>query len=144
MSVKVYVAAPFQDAPMVREVHERLVALGATYTSTWAESAVGEEDFSKFTPTQLARIADSNDEDVRRSDIVLVMARHGAGGESFCEARLAIDLGRRVLWVGRRILSAWRPGVIRCEDLDEALWYVRGAVAGSGVGRRVAVPGGLW
>lgn len=126
MTFGCYVAAPFADAAFVRVVHEHLVNIGVTPTSTWAMHAYGPEDFSRFAPEELARIAEKNDADVRGSDVVLVLARDGAGGEMFAEARFAITLGRPVVWSGRRTLSAWRRGVVRVDDLDDAIAVLAG------------------
>lgn len=119
--VRVYVAAPFEDAGIVRAVHDRLRSLGIEPCSTWAESARGIEDFSAFTPARLRSLAEQNDRDVAEARAVLVMARPGAGGEMFAEARLALAMSIPVVWLGRRTLSAWRAGVTRAEDLDDAI-----------------------
>src|SRR5205085_2010907 len=73
-----------------------------------------------FTPTELRRHIERNDADLRSSDIVLVVARDGVGGEMFAEASMAIAIGKTVLWCGRRILSAFRPGVVLVDDVDSA------------------------
>ena len=116
-----YVAAPYIDAGRVLDVHERLVDLGIQPTSTWARTADGPEDLSRVTEDGLRLIARANDSDLRGSHVVLVLARDGAGGEMFAEARIALEWGRPVVWVGRRILSAYRDGVVRVEDIDDAL-----------------------
>lgn len=121
--MNVYVAAPYADAPVVRALHAALAAQRLKPTSTWADKAVG---------TDLAARADvdldearatlaQNDADLASADAVLVLARPGVGGEMFAEIRWAIGAGIPVIWVGRRILSAFRPGVTLCNDLDEAL-----------------------
>lgn len=95
--------------------------LGLVPTSTWAEEQIGPENFAQYTVEQLRAIAFSNDGDILRSNSMLVLARPGAGGEMFAEARFALQHEKAVFWVGRRTLSAWRRGVIRCHDLDAAL-----------------------
>lgn len=119
--MNVYVAAPYADAERVRRVHKLLIAIGCAFTSRWAEQASGPEDFASLTPEELANTASCNDTDVLRAGVALVLARPGLGGEMFAEARLAYDSGRRVLWVGRKTLSAWRPGVERFESFEDAL-----------------------
>lgn len=121
--MKVFVAAPFEDAAFVREhVHERLCALSMTPVSRWVHEAAGPEDFSRHSPERLRRIAEQNDHDLRVSDALLLIARHGASGESFAEARMALAQQKPVVWCGQRLtLSAWRDGVRRVADLDEAL-----------------------
>ncbi len=123
---RVYVAAPFQDARSVFEVHESLRELRLEPSSSWVALAlvVGAEDFSRFTPERLRELAETNDLDVASSKAMLVLAREGVGGEMFAEARLALMMGIPVVWLGRRTLSAWRLGVVRAESLDEALALV--------------------
>lgn len=119
----VYVAAPYEDAAFVRDVvHESLRHRGYVVTSTWAESATGPENFARFSPEQLRRACATNDCDVMVANVVLVLARHGAGGEMFAEARYALTLGRPLVWCGHLRLSAWREGVVRCSDLDAAYY----------------------
>lgn len=124
---RVYVAAPFADAKVVRELHWQLRTAGAVPTSSWASGAHDTEDFASYTVPELQAFAAKNDRDLRTSDAVIVLARVGAGGEMFAEARMAILLGIPVYWVGRRTLSAWRAGVVRCENVDEAIERVMGA-----------------
>lgn len=119
----VYVAAPYEDGPFVRTVHDRLVSIGVRPTSRWAYNTDGSiEQIARFAPGELRRRAHENDADMRGSDLVLVLARHGGGGEMFAEARLALEWGKAVMWVGQRTtLTAWRSGVLRFADLNDAL-----------------------
>jgi len=117
----VYVAAPYEDAAHVRALHIRLETMGLRHTSLWADMAKGAEDLHKHSPARLRLAAESNDIDVARSDVVLALARKGAGGEMFSEIRYALELLIPVLWVGRHTLSAFRKGVTRCESLDQAM-----------------------
>lgn len=121
MTCRVYVAAPYEDAEQVRGIHKLLREAGLEMTSRWAEQATGAEDFSTFKPWELACLARANDADLLSSHAVLVMARKGAGGEMFAEARIAIHVGIPVFWFGRKTLSAWRPGVTQCESLDDVI-----------------------
>lgn len=121
MSLLCYVAAPYADAAFVRVVHDHLLAVAITPTSSWATTARGPEDFSRFSPPELRRVAAQNDADLRGSDVCLVIARDGAGGEMFAEARVALEWGKPIVWTGRRTLSAWRSGVVLAEDLDAAI-----------------------
>jgi hypothetical protein len=119
---RVYVAAPYEDGGHVRDyIHPRLSELGMGYTSLWAESAGGAEDITALTEKQLRDIADQNDQCIRHSHAMLVLARKGAGGEMFAEARLAHELRLMIVWAGRLTLSAWRDRVTRVSDLDGAL-----------------------
>ncbi len=117
----VYVAAPYADAALVRDVHSRLGEYDVGYTSQWAVRADGPEDISRYTVEARRNEAYANDAAVKACDVCLVLAREGAGGEMFAEARLAQEWEKPIVWVGRRTLSAWREGVIRVEDLDQAI-----------------------
>lgn len=134
--ISVYVAAPFVDSPLVREVHERLVLIGARPTSSWAEQAQGPEDFTITVVDVLRDAAAANDRDLRASDVCLVLAREGVGGEMFAESRMAIAWQKAVVWVGRRTLSAWRRGVVRADDLDDAIAIVAEMAEPYALGRR--------
>jgi len=135
-----YVAAPFGDAPFVREVHARLRAMGVVPTSTWAEPADGvaapdgtPEDLAALPLEAVQAIAARNDHALASSDAVLVLpcvcvspASKGGGREMFAEARLAVAFGIPVIWVGSpRPLTAYREGVARVSTLDEALEELR-------------------
>jgi hypothetical protein len=125
MNPRVYVAAPYIDAPLVRELHDRLRALGCVCTSAWAEVANGEEHLEALTANERASLIAANDTAVATADVVIVLARHGAGGEMFAEARLAELLEIPILWVGeRRTLGAYREGVRRVAAIDMALEHI--------------------
>jgi len=135
-ALRCYVAAPYLDGTLVREqVHPRLAALGIEPTSSWCADAIGAEDFAAYGAGQLRAIAATNDADLARADVVLVIAREGAGGEMFAEARLALVMRKPVVWTGRLILSAWRRGVVRVDSVAAALRvlarYARRRRAGS-------------
>lgn len=122
MRTYVYVAAPFEDVHVVRDLHERMHALGLVPTARWVEGVNGVENQARFTAAELRAFAERNDHDLARSHALIVLARAGGGGEMFAEMTRALILGLRVYYVGRRrILSAWRKGVVLCEDVDDAL-----------------------
>ena len=129
-AVSVYVAAAYEDASYVRMVGGHLRRLGLTTTSSWSEQARGPEDLTQMMPEAIRHIAGTNDADLRAADVCLVMARRGAGGEMFAEARLAVEWGKSVYWVGRRILSSYRSGVTICDDLDAAVLAIYQLAAG--------------
>lgn len=120
--LRCYVAAPFGDAPFVREVHACLRLLGIEPTSSWAEHADGTpEQLDQMPLAEVRALAERNDHALATSDVVLVLPREGAGREMYAEARLAIAIGLPVIWVGGpRPLSAYREGVLRVESLPEA------------------------
>ncbi len=128
--MRIYVAAPYDDAELVRGVHARLRAMGCTPTSQWASKATAPEDFGSMTPEEISAVAKGNDRDVLSSEMVLVIARAGAGGEMFAEARFASCHSVPIVWVGRLTLSAWRKGVTRCADLEEGMKAIRLLVGG--------------
>lgn len=117
-TMHVYVAAPYVDAPIVREVHEILAIAGFLPTSTWATRAAGAESLTRDVAQQAIV---QNDDDLLSSDAMIVIARTGAGGEMFCEVTRALIEEIPVFWVGRQILSTYRDGVILCEDIDDVM-----------------------
>ncbi|GAC1351817.1 MAG: hypothetical protein NVSMB1_08520 [Polyangiales bacterium] len=126
MPFRVYVAAPYTDAPHVRAVHERLRALRMSPTSSWADHAQGEEDFSKMSAKALRAIAKRNDDALSRAHAVIALPRAGVGREMFAEVRIALSLNIPVVWVGETLcLSAFRDGVKRVATLDDALEIVQ-------------------
>lgn len=125
-SLRCYVAAPFGDAPFVREVHACLRLLGIEPTSCWADAGDGSPERLDLMPLDEVRaLAERNDHALATSDVVLVLPREGAGREMYAEARLAIAIGLPVLWVGGpRPLSAYREGVARVDSLAEAFQHL--------------------
>lgn len=120
--MNVYVAAPYADAALACALHERLAWAGFTPTSAWAENANGPEALDTLSTDEVRRMARDNDDAVHRAHVVIVLARDGAGGEMFAEARLALEYETPVIWVGtRRPLSAYRPGVLRVDTVEQAL-----------------------
>lgn len=121
--LQVYVAAPYEDAPEVREVHRKIMTQvpGVRVRATWADVARGPEDLEALGPERVARAIDTNDRDLEAADVVLVLARPCAGGEMFAEVARALAAGTPVIWVGRRILSAYRVGVRRVGSVEAAI-----------------------
>jgi len=127
VSLAVYVAAPFARRPEVLALHGRLRAHGLEPTSTWA---TGTESEAELTPEMARRLIAQNDRDIARSSALLAIAYPGEGGEMFCEVTWAIVAGKPVYWVGsRRILSTWRPGVVVCTSVEDAIAKMKGRVA---------------
>jgi hypothetical protein len=122
--LRCYVAAPFADAPFVREVHACLRLLGLEPTSCWAEGAAADgtpERLDLMPLEEVRALAERNDHALATSDVVLVLPREGAGREMYAEARLAVAIGLPLVWVGNpRPLTAYREGVVRVETLPEA------------------------
>lgn len=122
---RIYVAAPFQDKLYVRNVvHRKLVEAELRPVSTWANSDA-EEDFQD--EQVLANAICENDTQLACCDAVLVLARPGAGGEMFAEARIALVWGKPVFWVGRRVLTTFRRGVVRFADMGKCVLASGGA-----------------
>ena len=125
--LRVYLAAPFLDAPAVRDLDTKLETLGIDVTSTWAHAASGPEALGGMPVDEVRRIALANDRDLLGAHLVVALARDGAGAEMFAEVRLALAHRVPVLWVGtRRPLSAYREGVLRVASLDEAITLLTG------------------
>ena len=129
--MRVYVAAPYNDAARVRYVHACLRARGAVPTSLWADRAHSPEDLGAMDPRDRAGAIAANDTGVATADVLIALPRIGAGGEMFAEVRLATLLSIPVLWVGERLtLSAFRDGVSRFDGLRDALDEIEQMIAG--------------
>jgi len=117
----IYVAAPFERAAYVKQIHDMLTKLDFGFTSTWVEASTGgAEPFKGEEAMRLA--AESNDTCVLDADALLVLAYPGQGAEMFCEMSLALQHKKPVFYVGQRIvLSAYRSGVMRFPSLLEAV-----------------------
>jgi hypothetical protein len=128
--IRVYVAAPYADAPRVRALHHELRDAGFEPTSRWAEAADGPETLDVLSLADVRALARANDDDLLRAHFLVVLARDGAGGEMFAETRLALDSGIAVVWVGsRRPLTAYREGVVRVQDITQALSFAHSSAA---------------
>jgi hypothetical protein len=127
VSLRVYLAAPFADAPQVRELDETLEAMGIEVTSTWAHGASGAEQLDVMDVEAVRSLALTNDRNLATAHLLVALARDGAGAEMFAEVRLALAHRIPVLWVGtRRPLSAYREGVLRVATRGEATLMLTG------------------
>lgn len=123
--LRVYIAAPFEDAARVRSLHRLLrAAFGITGVSQWAEKA--EERAAVGTPSQFRAIRRENITDLESADLVLALIRHGAGREMFAEIGHALAKTIPLIWCGPPIgLSAFEQGVTIVDDIDQAIAIVR-------------------
>lgn len=123
--MKIYVAAPFEHGPRVRELHDKLRELGHEPTARWVEVATGDKDCLHLTSIErIKRSYAENDEDVAASDLLVALVAPGLGKEMFCEAALARQLGKPIYWVGQEQwmpLSAYRPMSARSQDVPSLL-----------------------
>lgn len=118
MKPRIYVAAPYEDANLVRQTHLKLEQQDFAPVSFWAIAAHGPEALNE----QSAKWAiKHNDEDLESAAGVLALCREGAGGEMYAEITRALIWGKPVFWVGHRRLSAYRHGVTLCDDIDDAI-----------------------
>lgn len=130
MSLSVYVAAPYGEATFVRDIiHTRLVEIGATPMSQWAEKATGPEDFSKMTVDALRAAARENDRDLRAAAVCFVYDPTRKGGETYLEFARAIEWGKACVYAAKPLLSMWRTGVVRVGSLDDAFAVLARMVA---------------
>jgi len=99
------------------------MVLGFEPTSSWADAphADGSRELFSSSPEQLREIAEANDRDVCRSDVMIVLSHESRGRETYAEARFALTLAIPVFWVGEPILTAFRGGVRRYVGLESAL-----------------------
>jgi hypothetical protein len=121
VSLLCYVASPYAQASFVRIIHDRLVGVGITPTSTWALEASGREDFSRYTPEALRAAWSKNLDDILRSDALLLYDPTGEGRATYGEGELAIEWCKHVVWLSPRGIAQYAPDVIRPEGLDDAI-----------------------
>jgi hypothetical protein len=125
MTLPIFVSAPWQLGPMIREeLHERLAAVGLEPVSSWVQASDGQAENLETLPIEHARAAcEQNDHDIHRAAAVLLLTRPGLGSASFGEVRYALALRKPVVWVGPRfnVDAKGRPGVVMVEDVDQAL-----------------------
>lgn len=137
--MKIYVAAPFENGPIVRELHERLSSLGHEPVGRWvAEAGGGKDGLHRLSISKISSLLDTNDEDVVSSDVLVALVTPGMGKEMFCEAALARLLRKPVIWVGREEwlpLSAFRPGAWRTESIATLMSMLKDLATTDGVER---------
>lgn len=129
-TISVYVCSPYSTAAEVRALHTQMRCFGIIPCSLWAEHALEHndaEDFTKFSADELRIIAEANDADLMRADVVLVWSRETGGRETYAECARAQVAGKPVLWLGRRTLSAYRAATTIVEDSDEAIRLILAA-----------------
>ena len=120
--MRVYFGSPFPDALHVRRLHLLARMRGLEPVSAWAETSDGPEELERMPLRTVRTLAAQNDRDLLSAHVVVILAREGAGGEMFAEARLALAHGIPVIWVGaRRPLTAYREGVLRINCVPTAL-----------------------
>ena len=125
--MNLYVAAPFERAPEVRDLHALARPLGITAVSFWAEEAHGPENLRSLPRDVVRALGRKNDRDLLSAHLVVALASYGAGGEMFAEVRLALAHRIPVLWIGTRsILTAYREGVLRAETLEDGMILLGG------------------
>lgn len=121
MSLLCYVAAPYASAAFVRVIHDRLVGVGVTPTSSWAIQARGREDFSQCAPEALRAARESNLFDIRRAGSLFLYDPTGEGHATYGEGELALEWGKTVVWFSPKGITQWARGVVRAKDLDDAI-----------------------
>lgn len=124
MTLPVFVSAPWELGPMLREeLYERLRAIGIEPVSSWVYGTDGaSEDLHAIDDATKRAACEQNDHDLHKAVALLLLTRKGHGSASFAEARYALALRKPVVWVAPRFnLDAWRPGVVRVGDVDEAM-----------------------
>jgi hypothetical protein len=119
---KVYIAAPWECAPTVRNVHTILRDRGFEPTSSWAELPEADGTVEMLTPHSARKALAINTKAIGDSHAMLFICRKGLGGEAFVEFALARSQAIPVFWVGPRvILSTFSPGVTLCDSLPDAI-----------------------
>lgn len=131
-----YLASSYTNAAWIESfVRPRVELAGCVIVSTWHDLPHAPEDLESLSDDERHRIAAQNDRDLSRAQAALVIADERSG-ETFVEAGRAWQAGTPIVWTGRAILTAYRPGVVRCATLGEAF-----NVLDEMVRRRSVLPG---
>jgi nucleoside 2-deoxyribosyltransferase len=121
----IYLSGQFEDAPVLREVRERLIGLGYRVTSRWLDApsaipATSDAD-QEGGAERLAVIARQDFEDIVAADVVVVFnpaefCSIGRGGRHV-ETGYALALGKPVAIVGARgNVFHWLPQIALLSD----------------------------
>lgn len=116
----IYVIAAYESAPRVRDMHERLRALGHTPTSRWAEQAHGPEELGDYVACEA--IITTNLRDMRSADAVIILADTPMR-EGWCEVERCGSANAVV--VGRYNLTTRARCYARVDSDDEAIAWVQ-------------------
>lgn len=120
MSVKCYIASPWQERLVARSVREKCRAAGIEVTSRWLDFPGDSHDPKVFQEEAL------NDyDDVRRADVLLLLNLQKRGEETSgkaVETGMALAWGKAVFMVGEPSnIFHYLPGVRRFEFVDDAI-----------------------
>ena len=115
----IYVIAAYECAERVRDLHERLRALGHEPTSRWAEQAHGPEELGGY--AECEAIIAANLRDMRRADAVIILADTPMR-EGWCEVERC---GLNAVVVGRYNLTTRARCYARVDSDDEAIAWVQ-------------------
>lgn len=134
----VYVAAPRDTGESVLRLHDDLAELGIRGVATWPLFG-WKEELDGVAGADRARAAlGINDADLAEADVVFFIGRATGGTEALCETARAIEERMAVVWLGERLLSSYRPGVVCVPTFEVATqqlaaWEMltRGAPPGS-------------
>lgn len=137
MKPTIYLAAPFSHASMVdTQISAAVTARGWSVSSTWHAPPYAPENLEAMPLEEVRKLATRNDDDLVRSDAVLVLG-DGPGRETWCELRMSAHYGIPAVVVvpcGSFPLSAYRHRVTRCTTLSTAY----DVLAGWAIERRAA------
>lgn len=115
----IYVIAAYESAERVRDIHDRLRALGHTPTSRWAEQAHGPEELGDY--AECEAIIHANLRDMRSADVVIILADTPMR-EGWCEVERC---GPNAVVVGRYNLTTRARCYARVDSDDEAIAWVQ-------------------
>lgn len=122
--MRVFVSADHSAVGRVREIHAKLRAQGLSPVSRWVKRDV-EPDMKTMSADDRLGYLRERDEDMADADVLFVLVGEGSL-QAAADARHALshwsgDPVRPVVWVGRRTLDAYRPGVTFVETVEAGL-----------------------
>lgn len=125
MSLRIYIAAPFDKKAEAGAAQDQFEAAGFEVTSNWIkrESSLNYEDLWKpENDAELIQEAFSDVQDLTQSEIFVILNLGKSEGKA-TEMGIAYALGMPILLVGKRDTNIfyWLPEVFRTDSVETAI-----------------------
>lgn len=135
---KVYTASKIWHAPLWRDLRTNPSWSHVEFTARWPDMEHLEKGGAMPSPAEFAHFWTIDEQDVRRSDFVLVLAHdpylhNGPTGDNeslrgaLVEAGIGIAMGKTIITIGLAPSHSWsyHPRVVRLDDLASAKIFLR-------------------
>lgn len=121
MSAKVYIAAPFPDQHLVRDIKKKVEKAGYTVTSRWIDSqvqqAIGDPDNEEILREQ----AGKDVQDVYDCQILVLINSSMSQGGKEVETGMAMAWAKPIILVGERSNIFHYLHIPRVPNIEEAI-----------------------